>query len=181
MYSRDDLQVGIDPITAPESLQAMHPGAVSLLLTLKYAGELVVSRVFHGCYRRGRDICYYKHSDRKTGDPWNRSYEDPKTKRREYYRIYGGKLAGILTQSFCREIFFVSLYSLSRALRSTPNAKLVGQFHDEIVVEWTPPSGTMSGMSLEEVEALMDAWMCYSQFQGFPLAAEIKNDHRYIK
>ena len=181
IYTRDDLQVGIDPITAPESLQAMHPGAVSLLLTLKYAGELVVSRVFHGCYRRGRDICYYKHSDRKTGDPWNRSYEDPKTKRREYYRIYGGKLAGILTQSFCREIFFVGLHSLSRALRSTPNAKLVGQFHDEIVVEWTPPTGPMSGMSLEEVEGLMDAWMCYSQFQGFPLAAEIKSDHRYIK
>ena len=181
IYTRDDLQVGIVPITAPESLQAMHPGAVSLLLTLKYAGELVVSRVFHGCYRRGRDICYYKHSDRKTGDPWNRSYEDPKTKRREYYRIYGGKLAGILTQSFCREIFFVGLSSLSRALRSTPNAKLVGQFHDEIVVEWTPPTGPMGGMSLEEVEALMDAWMCYSQFQGFPLAAEIKSDHRYIK
>lgn len=181
IYTRDDLQVGIVPITAPESLQAMHPGAVSLLLTLKYAGELVVSRVFHGCYRRGRDICYYKHSDRKTGDPWNRSYEDPKTKRREYYRLYGGKLAGILTQSFCREIFFVSLSSLSRALRLTPNAKLVGQFHDEIVVEWTPPTGPMSGMSLEEVEGLMDAWMCYSQFQGFPLAAEIKSDHRYIK
>lgn len=180
-YTRDDLQVGIVPITAPESLQAMHPGAVSLLLTLKYAGELVVSRVFHGCYRRGRDICYYKHSDRKTGDPWNRSYEDPKTKRREYYRIYGGKLAGILTQSFCREIFFVGLHSLSRALRSAPNAKLVGQFHDEIVVEWTPPTGPMSGMSLEEIEGLMDAWMCYSQFQGFPLAAEIKSDHRYIK
>lgn len=181
IYTRDDLQVGIDPITAPESLQAMHPGAVSLLLTLKYAGELVVSRVFHGCYRRGRDICYYKHSDRKTGDPWNRSYEDPKTKRREYYRIYGGKLAGILTQSFCREIFFVGLSSLSRALRSAPNAKLVGQFHDEIVVEWTPPAEPMSGMSLEEVEGLMDAWMCYSQFQGFPLAAEIKSDRRYIK
>ena len=181
VYSRDDLQVGIDPITAPESLQAMHPGAVSLLLTLKYAGELVVSRVFHGCYRRGRDICYYKHSDRKTGDPWNRSYEDPKTKRREYYRLYGGKLAGILTQSFCREIFFVGLHSLSRALKAAPNAKLVGQFHDEIVVEWTPPTGTMSGMSFEEVEELMDAWMCYSQFQGFPLATEIKSDHRYIK
>ena len=181
IYTRDDLQVGIVPITAPESLQAMHPGAVSLLLTLKYAGELVVSRVFHGCYRRGRDICYYKHSDRKTGDPWNRSYEDPKTKRREYYRIYGGKLAGILTQSFCREIFFVGLGSLSRVLRSVPNAKLVGQFHDEIVVEWTPPTGPMSGMPLEEVEALMDAWMCYSQFQGFPLAAEIKSDRRYIK
>ena len=181
IYTRDDLQVGIDPITAPESLQAMHPGAVSLLLTLKYAGELVVSRVFHGCYRRGRDICYYKHSDRKTGDPWNRSYEDPKTKRREYYRIYGGKLAGILTQSFCREIFFVGLSSLSRALRSAPNAKLVGQFHDEIVVEWTPPAEPTSGMSLEEVEGLMDAWMCYSQFQGFPFAAEIKSGHRYIK
>ena len=181
IYTRDDLQVGIDPITAPESLQAMHPGAVSLLLTLKYAGELVVSRVFHGCYRRGRDICYYKHSDRKTGDPWNRSYEDPKTKRREYYRIYGGKLAGILTQSFCREIFFIGLSSLSRALRSVPNAKLVGQFHDEIVVEWTPPAEPMSGMSLEEVEGLMDAWMCYSQFQGFPFAAEIKSGHRYIK
>lgn len=181
IYTRDDLQVGIVPITAPESLQAMHPGAVSLLLTLKYAGELVVSRVFHGCYRRGRDICYYKHSDRKTGDPWNRSYEDPKTKRREYYRIYGGKLAGILTQSFCREIFFVGLSNLSRALRSAPNVKLVGQFHDEIVVEWTPPAGPVGGMSLEEVEELMDAWMCYSQFQGFPLAAEIKSDHRYIK
>ena len=181
IYTRDDLQVGIVPIAAPESLQAMHPGAVSLLLTLKYAGELVVSRVFHGCYRRGRDICYYKHSDRKTGDPWNRSYEDPKTKRREYYRIYGGKLAGILTQSFCREIFFVGLSNLSRALRSAPNVKLVGQFHDEIVVEWTPPAGPVGGMSLEEVEELMDAWMCYSQFQGFPLAAEIKSDHRYIK
>ena len=176
IYTRDDLQVGIVPITAPESLQAMHPGAVSLLLTLKYAGELIVSRVFHGCYRRGRDICYYKHSDRKTGDPWNRSYEDPKTKRREYYRIYGGKLAGILTQSFCREIFFVGLSNLSRALRSTPNVKLVGQFHDEIVLDWGP-----GALALDSAKDMLNDCMSHTVLPGFPLAAEIKSDYRYTK
>ena len=181
MYVRDALQVSITQIITPESLQAMHPGATSLLLTLRYGRDLVVSRVFHGCYRRGRDICYYKHSDRKTGDPWNRSYEDPKTKRREYYRLYGGKLAGILTQSFCREIFFNGLRYISQAVKEIPNARLVGQFHDEIVVEWTPHNGEEGAKSLEEVEALMESWMCYSPYEGFPLAAEIKKGHRYIK
>jgi len=174
----------------PESLATQHPGAQSLEMSLLHpdTGARALTRVFHGVYERGNQVVYFKPSNRKTGDLWKDRYFDPKTKRTVYYSIYGGKLAGILTQSLCRELFFYSLQKLSNILRPAENVKLIGQFHDEIVVEWQPQpfedklrfgvtyskSRTMSHM--ESAMSSVPEWM-----EGFPLTAEIKSAHRYIK
>lgn len=51
--------------------------------------------------------------------------------------MYGGKLAGLLTQSLCREVFFNSLRWVHTWCDAYPNVRLIGQFHDEIVVDWS--------------------------------------------
>ena len=40
-----------------------------------------LTRYFHGCYMRGRNVGYYKPSERKTGDLWKNHFTDPKTKQ----------------------------------------------------------------------------------------------------
>lgn len=59
----------------------------------------------------------------RRGQLWESQYTDKKTKKREFFSIYGGKLAGILTQSFCRELFFTVLVKLEQLLPA--NAQLV--------------------------------------------------------
>ena len=142
----------------------------------------VMDRMFHGLYMRGNDVCFYKPSDRKTGDLWKNHYRDPKTGKIVFYKLYGGKLAGILVQSMCRELFFDSLQQLHKKLAAVPNVKIVGQFHDEIVLDWKPDIGGY-GVSLERAKELMALAMSNVRpsFEGFPLQAEIKDDYRYTK
>ncbi len=127
-------------------------------------------------YNRGRNICYYRPSDRKTGDVWRRDFIDPKTKQRRWYEIYGGKLAGILTQSLCREIFFDSLQKVAKWVADEPQLKLVGQFHDEIVLDWRP-----GPLTLDQTKEQLYRYMSECVIPSFPLDADIKDDYRYIK
>jgi hypothetical protein len=130
-------------------------------------------------YIRGRNVCYYKPSDRKTGDLWKNNYRDQKTKQIRFYQIYGGKLAGILTQSLCRELFFMVLRQVHEWAKWHSNIELVGQFHDEIVADWQP---TVAALSLPEAKLQLGKMMSDpGPFQSFPLAAEIKDDYRYTK
>jgi len=166
-------------IVTPVSLEKMHPGAQSLEVHLYHNGSFLLSRVFHGCYRRGRNICYYKPAERKTGELWKAWYMDPKTKQRRFYDIYGGKLVGILVQSFCREIFFKILDNVQSFVLLDPGLDLIGQFHDEIVLDWNP---AFSKLSLEEAKHQLHLGMSDPmQFTGFPMAAEVKSDYRYTK
>jgi hypothetical protein len=153
----------------------------------------ILQRVFHGCYTRGRNICIYKPSERKTGDVWTSHFVDPKTKKVRFYDIYGGKLAGILTQSMCREMFFHGLQDLHWTLNKSSNARIVGQFHDEIVVDWVPPEADSPfepqhdfeyyGLSYQRTLDLVEESMTKVSpaFKGFPLEADIKSGYRYIK
>lgn len=194
----NDLQLRFSPITTPASLLKQHPGAQSLVMelwsTVKGLAKFpILQRVFHGCYTRGRNICIYKPSERKTGDMWSSHFVDPKTKKVRFYDIYGGKLAGILTQSMCREMFFHALLELDKDMRGVANAKIVGQFHDEIVVDWVPPQAGFDfpqedpieyyGLSYDATKILVEDAMTKvaSQFDGFPLEADIKSGFRYIK
>lgn len=171
--------VRITPIPAPDSLrrQTGDPDLRSLRVELLLSdGSPMLSRVIHGTHMVGRNVHYWKPSERKTGDLWVDTWVNPKTKRRQPFTVYGGKLAGLLTQSLCREVFFDSLRSVAAWCASVPNVELVGQFHDEIVLDWTPGDFT--------VEAAMDALrasMTRTVLPGFPLAAEIKKDFRYTK
>jgi DNA polymerase len=173
--------VQILPVPAPESLreqthdQDLVSLRVSMILT---TGETVLTRVIHGAHLKGRNIGYWKPSERKTGALWVDRFMNPKTKRVQMYSMYGGKLSGILTQSLCRELFFDSLRSVHDWTRMFSNTLLIGQFHDEIVVEWWPEAGMPDlGVTMQAMEMRMRSTV----LPGFPLDAEIKSDFRYTK
>ena len=175
--SSTHLVIAINIWGTPQSLLDIHPGAQSICISVRINGVVQMRRIIHGVYKRGKDFCYYKPNDNKTSvEPWKTTFINPKTGQREYYKIYGGKLAGILTQSFCREIFFWSMSELQSTLECYQRPDLlVGQFHDEIVVE-------TESISAETVLSYMQDCMSEdSRLHGFPLAAEIKYARRYIK
>jgi len=164
-------------VETPSSLLAAHPGAQSIEVQIILAtGEVYMTRVFHGVYRRGRQLCYYK-PDERAGQLWKSFYQDPKTKQRKWYSIYGGKLSGIITQSMARELFFETLQAVDRWVQNTDGVALVGQFHDEIVLDWTP----LAGGSVDFVCDVLEGFMTSTHLKGFPLGAEVKHAYRYTK
>jgi DNA polymerase bacteriophage-type len=170
---------------APDSLQKQHPGIRSLKMRMvsRRTGNFIMERVFQGVYQRGSDICFYKPSDRKTGDLWVNHYRDPKTGQIVFYKLYGGKLTGILVQSMCREMFFTSTEELYTRVKDRENVQIIGQFHDELVVRWVPPRNQSSDMALSQLQFEMDTAMSTvaPEFEGFPLVADVKQAYRYIK
>jgi len=167
-----------------ESMSAQHPGSISLALQVMIGDEPFVTRFVHGLYFRGNKLCYYKPADNLNGHLWKDTYKHKTLKNPDgtpkevYYSIYGGKLAGIFTQSLCREQFFESLVELFRRYRPYPNVLICGQFHDEIAADWIPMEG---GISKDDAKKIMEECMTYTRLVGFPLDAEIKSAHRYIK
>ena len=175
----------IRPEGAPDSLQEMHPGVINLQLTVRHMkhNSIFMERFFVGCHMVGNNIGYYKPSETIAGKPWKNTFRDPKTGQTKRYTIYGGKLAGILTQSFCRELFFRVLDTVLYSM-AYPNMKLIGQFHDEIVLEWSPIETAEireHAISLEDAVEKLEQLMSDSPAPDFPLAAEVKYDHRYTK
>ena len=166
----------------PATLTEQHPKAQSIGVdVITDTGEVFLQRVFHGCYMRGNSICYYKPSELKSGDLWKNHFTDPKTKQVRFYSIYGGKLAGILTQSMCREMFFYSLRLLSDLLLDVSNVQVIGQFHDEIVLDWWPDVTTRS-VDLDDAKKMLEKCMSDpGPLRGFPLEADVKDDYRYTK
>jgi DNA polymerase len=173
----DNAVVQIRKFLTPDSLLQQHPKSQSIELLVFRQGTLYLSRVFHGCYMRGRDVCYYKPSELKSGDLWRARMTQPP---HAWYKLYGGKLTGILTQSFCRELFFDSLRRVDRWLENATNVKLIGQFHDEIVLEWTPPASALGWDLKTTVDTFADL-MGQTMWTDFPLVADVKYAHRYIK
>lgn len=162
-----------------ESVTAEHPGALSVCVQLLLEdGSPIVTRFVHGCYFKGDKLCYHKPADRLNGKMWVKSYKHPKTGRDTLYTIYGGKLAGILTQSLCRELFFQSLMALRQRLKFVPNADIIGQFHDEVNVHWWPQQG---GNTREEVEKMVEEAFSTSVLPNFPIVVDVKSAYRYIK
>ena len=174
----NDMTLHVTQIRTPDSLKAIHPGAQTLEVELyNKADRLVVRRVLQGVYRRGNDLNYYKPGETVNGPPWKATYRNPKTKQEEFHKIYGGKMTGILTQSFCRELFFVGMQQAFKEFEGT-GVKMIGQFHDELVAEWDPTCT----ISLEEAQArLLRAMTDIDGYPWFPFAAEVKHAHRYIK
>lgn len=177
-----------ETVLAPTSLREQHPGAASLQISLNNSttGEVLFTRVFHGVHENGKgNVCYYKPSARKTGPSWLKQYTDPKTKQQRTYDLYGGKLAGILTQSLCRELFFSALSQAQDIFEDEPGVNLVGQFHDEIVVD-VDLDECISVTGLDEVcddlsKAMSNPSIKGSALYGFPLNAEVFYDWRYTK
>ena len=184
-----DLSIRVTPFVE-ESIQQIHAGALSVVVQILNDGEPMVTRVVHGCYffgsGRKQSLCYYKPVDTLTssGVLWSPDYAHKELKAangkplRVKYSIYGGKLAGILTQSMARELFFDSMRRLMIMLEPYDNANLMGQFHDEINVDWFPREG---GLTLEEAKDLMKQAMSFTELRDFPLAVDVKSDYRYTK
>ena len=168
-------------VPAPTSLckQTGDSQLRSLRITVTIR-KMSFTRWIHGVYLHGRNICYWKPADRKTGDLWSDMFTDPKTKQRRRFSMYGGKLAGLLTQSLAREMFFHSLAKLYREAATFDNLKIVGQFHDEIVMEWSPPTSS-NGASLTLATELLHSCMTDTLLPAFPLEAVVKYDRRYTK
>ena len=185
----NNLMVEFEIIQTPQSLlDQVGAGKVQSIAMVLYdeSRELILKRFFHGCHMRGGNVGYFKPTDLLSGDLWKNHYRDPKTKEIKFYSLYGGKLAGLLTQSLCRQLFFESLDRLDRSLKDMPNVRIIGQFHDEIVVEWQPdvfegaePWAVCWGE--DSVRTAMQSSMTQCRLSGFPLDAEIKNDWRYTK
>lgn len=173
-------------IDAPESLRIQTGdcdlGSLEIQIINPARTEVFMTRIFHGVHSAARNIRYWKPTKRKTGDLWSDRYIDPKTGLTRFYEIYGGKLSGILTQSLCREIFFRALkrvdIQFSNPLSPFHKAtKLVGQFHDEIVLELSSGSEPP-----EFVAGLLESTMKNDpSFTTLPLEAEVNFHHRYIK
>ena len=187
VYLGNGLNLEFRRIATPFSLTALHPGAQSVEMVLENRfGRILLQRIFQGCYIRGRNVNIYKPGETKAGPAWSGYFIDPATKKQRYYDIYGGKITGILTQSMCREMFFEALEQLSLQERAYSNWDIIGQFHDEIVVDWRPPESAPEGTqtsTLEETLKIVEHSMQYVSpaFNGFPLEADIKHDYRYIK
>ena len=175
----DGFVLSLSTTDSPASLQALHKGARTLEVFVRDGrNNIVMKRYFHGIYLKGRDVLYHKPSERKTGDLWRKGYTNPKTKQWQDYKLYGGKLAGILTQSFCRELFMQSLLEVYKFCRATGGqVQLVGQFHDEIVLDWMPGANSLRATKAELERLMSDP----GQAASFPLAADIKDDYRYTK
>ena len=155
------------------------PGARTIYMSVYEDTDLVFDRVFQGCYPYGGGIGYHKPSETYQGDPWNAYTTDPKTGMRRYYTLYGGKIAGILTQSFCREMFFEMLFNVKTWLDSPghENVTLIGQFHDEVVLDWRPEPG----IDLEHTLDRLANEMRLTRWAGFPLEGDVQHAYRYIK
>ena len=60
-----------------------------------------------------------------------------------------------------------------------PGVRLIGQFHDEIVLDYDP---LVTPYTVETVKMELEQVMSNPHpFKGFPLAAEVKHDYRYTK
>lgn len=187
------LRLEITPFTLP-SVSEVAPGSVSLCIKIYLPSQIepFVVRFIHGAemFMGGRGISYHKPAEtvREEG-LWSKINKTATQKANQGNKgkkkvvlntIYGGKLSGILTQSFCREMFFNSALSLSRTLKIYPNVRLVGQFHDELNVEWYPSEEPMA-LELEQAIDIVDHIMSVTKVPGFPLAADVKSAYRYIK
>ena len=166
-----------------ESIQAQHPGAVDITIQVEPEGMKPFARYLRGVYKLGDQLVYHKPSPAKGGPLWRDYFTSPQTKRVAKNTIYGGKLTGILTQSLCREIFMDRMVALQEELLAVPllHGKLIGQFHDELVVEYCPKPGTKLGASSEQLAKVVKQVMSAGAPPGFPLATEVAMDRRYIK
>lgn len=167
--------IKISPADTPQSLTALNPEGQSIEVIVMNGSSEYFRRYIHGAYLVGNDIQYYKPSELKSGDLWRKRMSEPP---HAPYKMYGGKLTGIIIQSLAREIFFRGLQSLEYSLHRVPNTKMIGQFHDEVVVEWTPDD---QGIPLDRLRSMMFTALTGSAWSRLPLDAHIDAHHRYIK
>lgn len=179
----DGLELMFRRIALPKSLDAqLGPSnkAVSFVMEVRQRNDVLMKRYFHGCYIHGRNVNYFKASKLKSGQLWSDRRKDPVTKDMVFYSLYGGKLAGILTQSFCREIFFRVAKQVDAWAQQAVSVDLIGQFHDELVLDYNP--WAIGAQSLDFNADMLRTFMQKAPgLPSFLLDADVHSDYRYIK
>lgn len=166
---------------APESLKQQTKGDIQSSLAMVVrdpSASEFFQRVFHGAHVEGGSVVFFKPTEAVSAKPWTNVYVHPKTKRPTLHTIYGGKLTGIMIQSLCREIFFRSLVHLNSWMQHVRGVELLGQFHDEVITDWTP----QCPLPVEDVRQVIEGRMAQAPgMPSFPIAAEVKSSYRYNK
>lgn len=148
----------------------------SLEVTMSYMGRKIFSRLWHGVRieldSEGRsEVTYAQADERKTAaEPWKRVNSEGFK-----YKLYGGKLTGTLIQSLARELYFWQLEKLQVVL----NCPIIGQLHDEVVVEWVPECGQSLQLVESEIERAMTQVPWY--LENCPVRVKVSHAPRYIK
>lgn len=160
----------------PERIETLDDP--SLEITLSYMGKKIFSRLWHGVRieldDKGRsEVTYAVADERKTAaEPWKRETSTtPPTK----FKLYGGKLVGTLIQSLARELYFFQLDKLS-VVSPLP---IIGQLHDEVVLEWVPECGQSLKLAETEIEWAMSQVPWY--LENCPVRVKVSHAPRYIK
>ena len=165
--------------TSPEGdpIEHVMAGTKMLEMSVWRGNTKLFWRVWRGCYitqgKYGSEVVYHKSPI--SPNPmrlWVDHTVDEETKVKYTNKLYGGKLTGVLVQSFARELFFEQLREIDENLPA--GSFMVGQFHDEVVID-------VSSLRLEEVERMVDYVMSHSAFEELPVACEVKRAYRYTK
>lgn len=172
----DDFMLEIDTQAAPQSLKEQTNHGTTLVVSLYQKNTLWFRRYFHGIHQVGRNFQYYRAADTANGALWRDGYMHPKKKVFVPFTIYGGKMAGIITQSFCREIFFRITAAVSTWCDQAPAERtLIGQFHDELIVDHT---GTDHAAARSRMQELMQP---AHLVPSLPIHAKVLSNYRYNK
>lgn len=172
---QQEVSARVTVVDSPESLVNEYRGSKTLQLSLWQGGAMILSRIFQGVHMIGRDMCYVKPDESRSDRCWKHKwYKDGQS---GYYKLYGGKITGILTQSLAREIFMQAMQEIQTALVASPDVNLIGQFHDELIIEWLPNPV----FSLWETRAIISDAMSGHLLPGLPVEASIGHTYRYTK
>lgn len=153
-------------------------GTQMLEMSLWSGGVQKFWRVWRGCYvvqgQWGSEVIYHKSPISPNHSRlWADHSVDEETGERYSNKLYGGKLTGVLVQSFAREMFFKMLRSIDDQLPD--DNYLIGQFHDEAVID-------VRMSDLNEVKPLVAGIMSSSiGFPQLPVDCEVKQAYRYTK
>lgn len=165
--------------TSPEGdpIEKIMAGTKMLEMAVYRGQTKLFWRVWRGCYitqgKYGAEVIYHKSPiSPNHGRLWADHTVDEETKVKYTNKLYGGKLTGVLVQSFARELFFEMLKEIEANLPA--GSFMVGQFHDEVVID-------VSSLQLAEVEKTVGYIMSHSSFEYLPVACEVKHAYRYTK
>lgn len=136
-------------------------------------------RIWRGAYlsrgKFGTEVTYHRTPVSPSKHKlWVDHSIDSDTQKKYPNKLYGGRLTGILIQSIAREIFFSMLKEINKHMR----VKMVGQFHDEVVIE--VPASSYSQAAMDAETMLVDL-MSTSPSSELPISSSAGSNYRYIK
>ena len=172
-----DYHVDFSTLPEGEPIERIMAGTKMLEMSFWNGNVKLFWRVWRGCYvttgQYGPEVVYHKSPISPNHSKlWSDHTVDEETQARYTNKLYGGKLTGVLVQSFARELFFNHLKEIDQHLEN--GEYMVGQFHDEVVID-------TSMSQLEDTERMVAHVMSNSPFPLLPVGCDVKHAYRYTK